>query len=381
MSDSVQRPTETHSDKNNSKLEPLLASPSKPTLSSSLKRKRVPEQASPRKARPVVLLRQVPKATGPAPKPADEKKAAQPIRRVIERRPEPPAVQLPLQEPEAELLHNEASGSKVAVQDAMTPPTSPMLGVNSSPPSTVVEPPAEPSGPDTRRRTTRSRKPVNPTTAADVFGGPGPRSTQSRRKANTQPVARSEGGFPDMTAVALKALTSSNTIKNQKYLAAKLETKVIRKEGARPESPAVKVRTISQRIQDERASQRKERAARRANRGDDGSSGVEQTDQQSDMEDSSDWDQNSSPGIKRHMRGPGEEEDYETPVRQAKRPKLGAEEQALKEDRRVKWDKGLFSMIYLDEVEVGTRPPPDQSLLTKGCLSQAAKVCFLFKRP
>lgn len=370
----------------------MLATPSKFTVSSSLKRKRAPEKVSPvRKTRPVVLLRQVPKVAGPPPKPADVihvKKAAQPIRRVVERRPEPPPVQPPVLEPDGYMHLDEASGSKSTPEDAiisMTPPTSPILGTNSSspPPPAAVEVSAEPSGSDTRRRTTRSRKPVNSVTTADVFGGLELRTTQSRRKASAQPVVRSEGAFSGMTAVALKALTSSNTIRNQKYLAAKLETKVIRKEGARPESPAVKIRTISQRMQDEKATQRKERAARRAKRGDDGSSGVEQTetDGQSDVEDSSDWDdQNSSPSVKRHKRGPGEEEDYETPVRperQVKRPRLGEDgEEASREERRVKWDRGLFTMIYVDEVKVGTRPPPKENLATKGCLALAAKVCF-----
>jgi hypothetical protein len=373
------------------KLEPMLATPGKTTVSSTLKRKRVPEKISPvRKARPVVLLRQVPKVVGPSSKSTDviHMKAIQPIRRVVDRRPEPPAIQQPLLEPDrdeqAAQFDEEGGGPNIPSEDAgfkSTPPASPILVASSSPPAAVE--PSEPSGSDTRRRTTRSRKPVHAIAGNDVFSGPEVRTAQPRRKANAQPSVRADGVFSVMSAVALKALTSSNTIKNQKYLAAKLETKVIRKEGARPESPAVKIRTISQRLQDEKVKQRKERAARRARRGDDGSSGVDQNEEggQSDIGDFSDSDDpQSSPSFGRHMRGPGEEEDYETPIRperQMKRQRLGEEEgeEGPEEERRVKWDRGLFTMIYVDEVKVGTRPPPKENLATKGCLALAAKVC------
>jgi len=65
-----------------------------------------------------------------------------------------------------------------------------------------------------------------------------------------------------MSAVALKALTFSNTTKNQQYFA-QVETEVIRKLGARPESPTTKVRTIMERQREEKGKERKERAARR----------------------------------------------------------------------------------------------------------------------
>jgi hypothetical protein len=186
-----------------------------------------------------------------------------------------------------------------------------------------------------------------------------------------------------MSAVAVKALTSLNTLRNQQYLAAKIETEVVRKPGSRPESPAVKIKPTLQRRLEAKGKERKERADRRAKRNS-GGIGESQSDvdRQSDTSDSSaadfdsDWDdQNSSPLRKRHKRGPGDEEDYETPLRP-----MGGEEdkaEATYEKRRVKWDRGLFTTIYLDEVTVGARRPPKDDTAPKGCLATTAKVLFL----
>jgi len=74
---------------------------------------------------------------------------------------------------------------------------------------------------------------------------------------------------------------------------------------------------------------------------------------------------------KRHKRGPGDEEDYETPLR----PRNGEEDEvdSTHEKRRVKWDRGLFTTIYLDEVTVGARHPPNEDIVPKGCLATTAK--------
>ncbi|KAJ6496658.1 hypothetical protein C8R47DRAFT_973231 [Mycena vitilis] len=240
--------------------------------------------------------------------------------------------------------------------------------------SSPVPPPAEelPSDPppldvsEPVRRTTRLRKSVFPTSV-----GP-PQPLPTRRKVSQQPPSGS-GAFAGMNATALRALTSSNTTKNQKYLAAKLETEVVRKEGARPESPAVKIRTIAQREQEEKTIQRKARAARRAQRNEDGfSEGDESTaDTFSDMD--------SSP-LRRHRRGPGDEEDYETPiVHRAKRARAGSvsAEGEYTEKKRVKWHRGLSTAVYLDEVEPRTKARPKENLVTKGCLASTAKAIRL----
>ncbi|GLB34975.1 hypothetical protein LshimejAT787_0205400 [Lyophyllum shimeji] len=381
-----------------------------PATSSTLKRKRVvSDKVSESKARPVVVLRQVPMAAAstsklPAPKPAAlpsatavGKKPPQQIRRVVDKL---PAVQLsepaqPTQPspqdseaeyPDAERINygdNDKGGQEVASSDdAMrSSPEAPKMVFTPPPPV----PPDIP--PDGVRRTTRIRKPVKPTDVADVFGSSDGRAFPPRRNPTGQTTSRSDT-FYGMSATALKALTTSNTVRNQQYLVAKLETEVIRKEGTRPESPAVKIRTVSQREQDERRRQREERAERRARRSEDGtemSSEADGTgslseadghsDGYSDSESESD-DATRSPTPKRHKRGAGDEDDYTTPLRKLKRLKLGDEEgedSSRENERRVKWDRGLFTMIYLDEVKLGTRRPPKDKIATKGCLAPAAK--------
>lgn len=170
-----------------------------------------------------------------------------------------------------------------------------------------------------------------------------------------------------MSINALKTLTANNTMRNQYYAVAMLETQLVRKDGVRPESPAVKVKTISQRQQEEKIRQREERAARRARRHRGDSSGDEENDDQrykktdftSDLCDLHLW--------RPHIKGAGDEEDYETPLRNIDRAAIGK--------RRVKWDKGLFTEVFLDEVVLGSNAPLKKHVPTKGCLTQSAKVC------
>ncbi|KAH9484321.1 hypothetical protein JR316_0003802 [Psilocybe cubensis] len=229
------------------------------------------------------------------------------------------------------------------------------------------------------RRTTRSRRTT--TTAIDVFGEGNSRSTASSRRK--PPAFRSDDVFSGMSITALKDLTTSNTVHNQKYLAAKLETEVVRREGIRPESPAMKVRTVLQRQQDEREKQRAERAQRRSRR-----SG-ELLDE--DMEGSSDVGY-SSLGEEhgadeeqqvKHQRGAGDEEDYvtpERPLKHLKRTRLFGdpeEEEPEPPKRRVKWDRGLFTTVYLDEVQLGSRQTTKENVSLKGILAPTAKALRL----
>jgi len=234
------------------------------------------------------------------------------------------------------------------------------------------------------RRTTRSRKaPV----VQDVFTEGSTRRSTSRRKASS---FRSDDTFSGMSMTALKDLTVSNTLRNQRYLTANLETEVIRKEGVRPESPAVKVRTIVQRQQDERDRQRAERAKRRARRSDEiaGSSDIEGS---SDIGYSSAIDDQGSDGEQetrlKHRRGAGDDEDYETPdrpERQFKRTRLFVDDDMQVDNeqpkRRVKWDRGLFTTVYLDEVQLGTRQTLKENRSLKGILAPTAKVSFAIQR-
>jgi hypothetical protein len=232
------------------------------------------------------------------------------------------------------------------------------------------------------RRTARARKATQPNATIDVFGTVNAPPLLPRRKAQGLGSARADAdAFSGMSAVALRALTSSNTTRNQKYIAAKLETEVIRREGARPDSPTVKIKTTIQRREEERAEQRKERAERRARRSDDGfgfpdAEGHFPTSMSIDGE--SDWDLDEQGDERRtaskHQRGPGDEEDYETPEKSERLPKRSrAEGDVREEKKRVKWDHGLSTAIFVDDVHPRTRAHPDKNLIRKGCLARTAK--------
>ena len=146
-----------------------------------------------------------------------------------------------------------------------------------------------------------------------------------------------------------------------------METEIVKREGKRPESPVVKLRTIAEKANEEKAKQRKERAQRRAKRSDGGE--FEPLDANDlPLEDDS-----------RHRRGAGEEEDYESPerpMRPLKRLKTDGPEEVetvTVKERRVQWDRLLFTATFIDELPEKPPRPPDQKL-GKGCLSQAAKV-------
>ncbi|TFK29921.1 hypothetical protein FA15DRAFT_663226 [Coprinopsis marcescibilis] len=224
------------------------------------------------------------------------------------------------------------------------------------------------------RRTGRLRKASQ---MADSGGEQIPRPAQSRRKAASQAFRFTfTDAFSEMSATALKNLTANNTTLNQAYLSVRLETEIIRKTGARPESPAVKIKTIAQREQEDKERKRMERAKRYARR-----SGGE-VPGSSDVEPSSDDDElfgslDGSDDEPRHQRGAGEDEDYETPHRAFKRMRLtenGPEEVGEEPKRRVKWDRGLYTTVYLDEVKLGSRQYPKGAVpQLKGCLAPAAK--------
>jgi hypothetical protein len=195
-----------------------------------------------------------------------------------------------------------------------------------------------------------------------------------------------------MSATALKQLTMTNTVRNQHYLSARLETEVVRKDGTRPESPMVKIKTIAQRQMEEQAVQRTERAKRRARRSGEmlGESDLEMDEDEdedgdgevasSDVDELPSWQEEKE--RRRHTRGAGEDEDYETPHRAFKRMKLtegGLEEVEMDDEgkRRVKWDRGLFTTVYLDEVVLGERQTGKELANLKGCLAPTAKVSIL----
>ena len=179
-----------------------------------------------------------------------------------------------------------------------------------------------------------------------------------------------------MSAVTLRALTNTNTVKNQQNLAAILETEVIRKPGNRPGSPGTKVKTIEEKRKLEQGKERRERASRRARRT---SELLEDSSLTSEDEANLPLGPDGRP--LRHRRGPGDEEQYETPERE--RPRTNARiDDADKpgeevEAKTVRWDRGLFKMIYFDDLPLQSQTrEKSQTPVTqnRGALAKSAKV-------
>ncbi|RPD66072.1 hypothetical protein L226DRAFT_608984 [Lentinus tigrinus ALCF2SS1-7] len=258
---------------------------------------------------------------------------------------------------------------------------------------TPTPPTEQTSTSQTQRRSTRSKRSQAPTT--DVFGSvvstSFTRSSQTRRRGPLP--SETAGPFAGMTALALKTLTSANTIRNQQQVVT-IQTEVIRKEGPRPDSPTTRVRSALEKQKEERVQQRKERAERRARRSAGSDLDIPPPESATDvgmaMDGESDGVDASFTSVDcdadeaaptRHRRGPGDEEDYETPQRPerpAKRGRFeGGENDTAKEkdppEKRVKWDKGLHTTIILHN----TPPKPKWNTkavpLKQTCLTPAAK--------
>ena len=220
-------------------------------------------------------------------------------------------------------------------------------------------------------RITRSRR--NPQATSDVFGPVRPLQQRRRRAAETS----GEGTFSSMSALALKALTTTNTAKNQHNLVAVLETEIVRKPGNRPESPTTRVKTIEEKRKLEQGQGRKERAERRARRSSDfrDDSGLT-----SDDEDSLPLGPDGQPI--RHRRGPGDEEDYESPERigrPGKRARIHETEEPGEEVavKNVRWDRGLYTTVYFDDLPLQSRASEKSqapATSTRGALAGSAKV-------
>ncbi|KAG6329837.1 hypothetical protein ID866_9254 [Astraeus odoratus] len=224
------------------------------------------------------------------------------------------------------------------------------------------------------KKSSRARR--HTSDASDVVGNTS-RSTNTGRR----PQSRADGdGFMGMSATALKALTSSNTAKNQQTVAI-FATEVIRKEGLRPESPSVKIRTILQKQREEKDRERNERAERRARRSEEGCGDTDTEGENKPFGQTpgdGSHDEHESLIFTRHCRGLGDEEDYETPdgQRQNKlRVEEGEEGEEVKQTKQVKWHRGLSTSAYLDDVHPRSRTRPD-TVVTKGCLAPSSKVYF-----
>ena len=144
----------------------------------------------------------------------------------------------------------------------------------------------------------------------------------------------------------------------------------------------VKIKTVAQRQAEEQSTRRSERAERRARRSGESMPGSSDLEMDSDEEDQGvgplQWEEPQA-----HARGAGEDEDYKTPDRAFRRMKLtedGMQDVEMNEKRRVKWDRGLFTVVYIDEVQLGSRQVDKENKPEKGCLTPKAKVRHPFHR-
>lgn len=227
------------------------------------------------------------------------------------------------------------------------------------------------------RRTSRTRKPAQQQYVLDIFNdNTSTRPPPARRK----PKSRAEGdGFMGMSATALKTLTTSNTTKNQQTVAV-LAMEVVRKEGLRPESPTVKARTILQKQRDERDMRTRERAQRRAQEGL-GTSDIEGLGDRISLGGRANHDENDYVMSQKHRRGPGDEEDYETPERPERiieSLRLEEADRKVNSVKQVKWHRGLSTAVYVDEIDPRPQPLP-KNVAMRGCLAPTSKVCVMEK--
>ena len=269
---------------------------------------------------------------------------------------EPVQEQIPSAEPQS--VEKEEEVPPPLVPEPVVPPAEPPV----TEPIAISE---DESSNSSIRRTTRRRQQLQPSHVVVEQ----PKPVERRKRART-PLIQDNGPFSNMSTVALRALTSSNTTKNQAYLSAKLVTEVVTKVGARPESPVMKSKSSSEKARDEMGEQRRARAERRAQIRSAGgaSSGDEMPDMSADMDESIDTG---------YVRGPGEEEDYQTPERPSKRARFGSEDPAgpsQKDKKYVTWDRGYPPFVFVDEVFPRPDLRPKDVQAQKSCLSTSAKV-------
>ncbi|KAH9048117.1 hypothetical protein EDB84DRAFT_1392492 [Lactarius hengduanensis] len=376
-----------------------------PQLSPSLKRKRSPEEApSPTATQPTVARRvtPIPKAkqkSSPVP-PGPSSESGGPVKKARIgnvrkaggdtisqiRATRSPDVQTSMDEITRARSHSASPPSESQAAPptvSLTPPPSQSDPGHPTPPDVPAGPATPPTittSPEPNENfsnsavedplssityVTRSRRASQPT--SDVFGAV--RSLKQHRRRTTQ-----GGTFSSMSAVTLKSLTNTNTARNQHNLAAILETEVVRKPGNRPGSPGTKVRTIDEKRKLEQGKERKERAERRARR-----ASEPQEDSSLTSEDEANLPLGPDGRPVRHRRGPGDEEEYESPKRPKTRARIGEagklEEEA--EAKTVRWDRGLFTTIYFDDLPLQSQTH-DRSHTpvahTRGALAGSAKV-------
>ena len=370
-----------------------------------------PANAIPAAEHPTPVLSSPTKVPGPAKarsavgwqRPHQEPVQPQPPLRAIVSA-SPPIPSIPPKEPSPEPVPPSAVPmTKVEPEQPIVEPNPPgPPNIATETPPSVVPPAPPPSAESTSeptvkqpstRRSTRPRRGTNAATT-DVFGSvaaTGMGSVRTTQRRHGPLPSATSGPFAGMTALALKTLTSANTARNQQQVVT-IQTEVVRKEGNRPDSPTTRVRSSLEQQKEARV-ERAERRARRSAGSDpqpesgegeaDGVANDKKVTNEGDVSAMS-VDEEGLP--LKHRRGPGDEEDYETPPRPErpiKRLRLdgggGPEDEGEKArdvlTKRVKWDKGLHTTVFL--VDTPPKPKWDTNAVpsSKSCLTPAAKVC------
>jgi len=126
---------------------------------------------------------------------------------------------------------------------------------------------------------------------------------------------------------------------------------------------------------------RKERAQRRAQMSNEGlggrdTEGLTEQDDRVSLGARAGHDENDDAMPQKHRRGPGDEEDYETPERPERiiEPlRLEGVDRKVNPVKQVKWHRGLSTAIYLDEVDPWPKSLP-KNVIVRGCLAPTSKV-------
>jgi hypothetical protein len=175
-------------------------------------------------------------------------------------------------------------------------------------------------------------------------------STKARRPKRIIKATRSMSGqSTGLSEKELKVATQRNTAKNMVFHCA-IDREVIRISGPRPPSPTSKIRTIADRDEEEKRAGRGQRAKRRSRN----------SDAHSDVEE-------ELPLIERvkRARGPGEDEDYATPVRY--------KEVKHRHGKTVRWNREL-TIIRYDGRSEARGEPREEAMPARSALKLAAQV-------
>lgn len=184
---------------------------------------------------------------------------------------------------------------------------------------------------------------------------PRPSQTLQDGSPNKSKAPPADSIVPGMTERALRTATTRNTARNQVYLCT-IDRKIVRVQGERPPSPSPGTRTADREAEEQKAG-RNARAKRRAR----ASVGESETDEEADDE---------APPVERAVLGrlaPGDDEEYKTPVRPAKRARIASSnsDDGQGNAKRVRWDEGLLIIrCGLGEVQNTRRSPPARSCVT-----------------